>query len=127
MNVSFRPVLVLLGLAMVLVGCTTIPKADWDQRVGVLTYDDAVLELGPPDKSAKLSDDTVVAEWLVRRGGYQVHGYGYGYYGHPYRPYRYPSGFYPGGSDYVTKSPDRNLRLTFDPGGTLKNWKEFYE
>ena len=42
---------------------------NWNSRVGNFTYDQAVIELGPPDKQAKLSDNTVVAEWIKRRSG----------------------------------------------------------
>ena len=42
-------------------GCKTAPKIDWNSRVGNYTYDQAVAELGPPDKSAKLSDGKTVA------------------------------------------------------------------
>jgi hypothetical protein len=50
--------------ALVLAGCVT-QKIDWSARVGNYTYDQAVMELGPPDKSAKLTDGTVVADWLT--------------------------------------------------------------
>ena len=41
--------------ALLLAGCVT-PKIDWAARVGNYTYDQAVMDFGPPDKSAKLSD-----------------------------------------------------------------------
>jgi hypothetical protein len=44
-------------------GCVT-QKIDWSARVGNYTYAQAVMELGPPDKSAKLTDGTVVATGL---------------------------------------------------------------
>ncbi len=50
--------------ALVLAGCVT-QQIDWAAQVGNYTYDQAVLELGPPDKSAKLTDGTVVADWLT--------------------------------------------------------------
>jgi len=64
-------------------GCQTTPKIDWAGRIGNYTHDQAVLDFGPPDRYAKLADNTVVAEWLTRRGRSQVYvnyGYWYGYY-----------------------------------------------
>jgi hypothetical protein len=111
------------GLFVVfLVGCATAPKIDWASRVGNYTYDQAVLELGPPDKSAKLTDGTTVAEWLTARGGsggYSGIDYGYGpYYGR--WPYHYYGPVY---HYYESPSPDYYLRLTFGPDGKLKDWK----
>lgn len=96
---------------VLLAGCAG-PKVDWNSRVGVYTYDQAVTELGPPDKQAKLSEGSTVAEWLTRRGysggsvGF-MYGYGYPYYYHPWYHY------------YDPPSPDYFLRLTFGPDGKL--------
>jgi hypothetical protein len=106
-------------LAMALAGCAT-NKIDWAARVGTYTLDQAKLDLGPPDKEAKLSDGTVVAEWLTRRGYYYSHPIG-GFYG-PYGPWCYGP-FYPGYID--SYSPDYYLRLTFGPDGRLTAWKKF--
>ena len=96
-------------VGFLLVGCATA-KIDWASRVGNYNYDQSVLEFGPPDKSAKLSDGTLVAEWVTSRGhaGYYSPWY--------YDPY-YPFGW------YDTPTPDRALRLTFDPEGRLKAWQ----
>jgi hypothetical protein len=90
---------------------------DWASRIGIYTYDNAVVELGPPDKEAKLQDGTVVAEWLTSRGGrfaYPAHGF----YGDPIW---YAT---PAAPTYVD-APDYFLRLTFDPEGKLQAWKRF--
>src|SRR5258708_32221071 len=50
-------------LALALTGCATY-KIDWSPRVGNYTYDQAVLELGPPGKYSNLKDGTPVAEWV---------------------------------------------------------------
>src|ERR1051326_6443412 len=71
--------LALLGI--VPAGCQTAPKIDWDSRVGTHTYDQAVSDLGPPDKSAKLSDGKTVAEWISRRSDGMTFGLGTGFYG----------------------------------------------
>ena len=112
-------------LAVLLVGCATTPKIDWAARVGNYTYDQTVLELGPPDRWAKLQDGTTVAEWLTDRGVTYVHAnfaYGYPYpywgWGAPLYPY---GAFYPA---FTETSPDYYLRLTFDPEGKLVAWKK---
>ena len=106
-------------------GCVTQPKIDWAPRVGAYTYDQAVIELGPPDKMATLSDESIVAEWLTRRGRYYGSSAGYGaYYGRPYGWYGpYPS--YYAAPNYVDKSPDTFVRLVFDPEGVLASFTEF--
>jgi hypothetical protein len=105
-------------LALLLAGCTT-PRIDWAARIGNYTYDQAILDFGPPDKSAKLTDGTIGAEWLERRG-----------YPYAYTPFGYYSpGYYgPFPPAYVESySPDYFLRLTFDPDSNLKAWKNFYK
>ncbi len=107
-------------------GCAT-PHIDWAARVGVYTYDQAVLEYGPPDKQVRLQNGTLVAEWLIRHGysqtyiPYVPYGSGSPYcYGYPYWPYPYP---YPA---YVTSyAPDYYLRLIFGPNNRLIAWKNF--
>jgi len=101
-----------------LAGCAT-PQIDWAARIGTYTYDQAVLDFGPPDKKARLQDGTIVAEWLVRRGYAQTYiPYGAGppyWYGYPY--------YYPA---YVTSyAPNYYLRLIFGPDNRLKAWKYF--
>ena len=106
-----------LSLCVFLIGCAST-KIDWNSRVGNYTYDQAVTELGPPDKYAKLTDGTAVAEWMTRRG-YSggslefMHGYGYPHHGYLYPPY------------YVAEppSPDYFIRLTFGPEGKLQAYK----
>jgi hypothetical protein len=107
----------LLGLAL-LAGCAT--RIDWKARVGVYTYDDAVKEFGPPDKSATTSDESVVVEWLTSRG--RTH-FAAGSIP-PGRPgYYYPAGIGLGGEYYST--PDTFLRLTFGPDKKLQAAKRF--
>src|SRR6266498_2529957 len=101
-------------LALLLAGCASTAKTDWNSRVGSYTYDQAVAELGPPDKSAKLSDGTTVAEWMTRRG-YSGGSAGI-MYGHPY--YYHPWHYY-----YEPPSPDYFIRLTFGSDGKLQAYK----
>jgi len=111
-----------LSLALVfgLLGCAT-KRIDWSSRVGSYTYDQAISELGPPERSAKFTDGSTVAEWLETRGlrsGFVSGGFAnYGpYYGH--------HGFY-GSPMFITESssPDICIRLTFDAEGKLVIWK----
>jgi hypothetical protein len=106
-----------LILACGFFGCATT-KVDWNSRVGKVTYDEIVVDMGPPDKQAKLQDGTCVAEWLTRRSSHVA------YVGGFYGPgcYYYPP-YYPAYTDYY--SPDYYLRLVFDPEGRLQSWKQF--
>jgi len=107
------------GFVLLIVGCAT-PKIDWNGRVGTYTYDQAVLEMGPPDKEAKLTDGTVIADWLTRIGfqyRYPVGPY-YGCYG----PWYYGP-YYPGYG--VAYAPNHFVRLIFAPNGKLKAWKKY--
>ena len=99
-------------------GCAT-KKIDWTARVGHYTFDQAVLEFGPPDKQAKLQDGTLVAEWLTYRGRHQtfIAPGSYGCCG-PYYSTAYPTVI-------DTSTPDYFLRLIFDPAGGLKDWRRF--
>lgn len=98
----------LLALSF-LAGCTT-RKIDWSNRVGVYNYDQAITDMGPPDRVATLSDNTTVAEWLTHRGYGMSSSWFYG-----------PSYLYP---VYEPPMPDRFIRLIFDPEGKLKEWKK---
>jgi hypothetical protein len=105
-----RLIALFIGIAMFLAACATGPKIDWQSRVGSYTYDQAVLDFGPPDKYAKLGDGTQVAEWLTWRGrgsGYSTYiGRGMVYY-----------------SD--SSAPDYYMRLSFDPSGRLQSYKKY--
>ena len=106
-----------LFAVLLLAGCVT-PRIDWAARVGHYSYDQAVMEFGPPDKMAKLSDGTTVVEWLTQRGQVIVtpepYFYGPGCFYNPVPPMY--------SQTYV---PARFLRLTFAAKGELKAWKEF--
>ncbi len=99
-------------LAVFSTACQTAPKIDWDARVGNYTFDLAVRELGPPDKSASLTDGTRVAEWMVARG------------------WNTPTFHtFPDGRIIrtdVIRGPDRWLRLTFGAEGKLQEWRRVW-
>jgi hypothetical protein len=93
-----------------LAGCASA-RVDWNARVGQYTYDQALLELGVPDRSATLTDGTTIAEWLSGRGAY----YGtYHYFpGSPLHTYDF------------SQFPDRYLRLVFGPDNKLIRAEKF--
>src|SRR5512137_1440577 len=88
----------LICLMAWLTGCAT-SRVDWAARIGHYTYDEAVADLGAPDKQDELADGARVAEWLTNRGyTYIEDGPG------PYGPFyaTYPSTY---------TAPSRFLRL----------------
>ncbi len=108
----------LLVLAYLPVSCSSTPKADWNSRIGNYTYDQAVAEMGPPDKSASLKDGSTVAEWFIKHGSSVSFGVGTGFYGRG-------SGVAVGQS--VGTSPSgQYLRLTFGADGKLTKWERVY-
>ena len=73
--------LAILALATALIaGCKTTKPVDWNSRVGTYTFDQAVTELGPPDKQTTLSDSKLVAQWITRRNGGSSFSVGTGFY-----------------------------------------------
>jgi hypothetical protein len=66
---KFSLLIVFPLVAAFLIGCKSTPPADWNSRVGSYTYDQAVIDIGPPDKQAKLTDGKMVAEWITHRHG----------------------------------------------------------
>jgi len=108
--------LAIMLAALVWAGCVT-QKIDWSARIGNYTYDQAIMELGPPDKSAKLTDGTVVADWLTHHAQTIVAP----------EPYFAPPGCYFGPFTPMrteTYLPAQYLRLTFGADGKLKTWRE---
>jgi hypothetical protein len=112
-----RTIWLLPLLAAALAGCVTTSKIDWKARVGNYTRDQALTELGPPDKAAKLSDGTTIEEWqerpeqiIIAPGPYFAAP---GYYGSLAPAYS------------ETRFPPVYLRLTFAPDGRLTQFKEY--
>ena len=108
--------LALLGFAAA--GCKSSPKIDWDSRVGNYTYDQAVTELGPPDRSTPLTDGKLVADWIKRSNSSVSFGVGTGYWG----------GSSAGGVGVGTTTGygDKLLRLTFGVDHQLLQWWKYY-
>ena len=108
--------LALLGFAAA--GCKSSPKIDWNSRVGTYTYDQAVVELGPPDRSTPLSDGKLVADWIKHSNSSVSFGVGTGYIG---------SSTAGGvGVGTTTGYGDKILRLTFGADHKLLLWWKNY-
>lgn len=109
-------------LLTLLTGCAT-SRIDWDARLGQYSRDDAIRELGPPDRSATLTDGSVVDDWRTSRGTTTATSFG-GYA----RPGPYGRYGWVGPEVVVVDppAPDRFLRLTFDPQGKLAAWQRAY-
>jgi hypothetical protein len=103
-----------LAMAIFFTSCAT--SIDWDSRIGTYTFDQAVMEFGPPHRQTMLSDGRVVAEWItvyLRPGSTTVVGGGI-------------YGFRSGGAATVIHNPptyrQRTLRLTFSTNHVLTAW-----
>ena len=109
----------LLAVALLLAtACKTTPPVDWNSRVGTYTSDQAVKDLGPPDKYAKLTDGTSVVEWVRHSNTGLSFGIGTGVVG---------SHSALGVGQTVNTSPgDKLLRLIFGPDDTLQSWWKNY-
>lgn len=110
---SALKIVLYLALVMLFAGCASV---DWNSRIGSYTYDQAVMEFGPPDRQTKLTDGRLVAEWTTR---YYTPGsttvVGTGYYG------------YRGGATVIHNPPtyyERSLHLTFDTNHVLAAWSK---
>jgi hypothetical protein len=101
--------------ALLFAGCAT-HRVDWNTRVGAYTYDQAVTELGPPDKKAALTDGTFVAEWITHYYGNNSVAVGTGFYGGP------------GSVGFIQSvgpnSYDSKLRLSFGTNNVLTKWSK---
>jgi hypothetical protein len=105
--------------ALVIVGCQSTPPVDWNNRVGAYTYDQAVTDLGPPDKQAKLTDGQTIAEWITQHGH---SGLSIG------------TGFFSGGGGSAvgvgvgqgvgSGYNDKMLKLTFGTNNVLTSWSK---
>lgn len=106
-----------LAACMFLAGCASY-QVNWNARVGTYTMDQAIVDLGPPDKQAKLTDGRMVCEWVSHHytGGSMVAGSGF--CGYPF--YGYPGYYYYYGPSYY----EAKLRLTFGTNNVLASWSK---
>ena len=114
-------ILLVLTIAFI-AGCKTTPPVDWQARVGTYTYDQAVTDLGPPDRQATLTDGQTVAKWVTHRSGGTSFGVGTGF----------SSGGYGSGSAVGVGmgrsigDQDKVLTLTFGTNKVLSAWSKNY-
>jgi hypothetical protein len=110
------PVTLALTVAF-LAGCATRPPIDWDNRIGHYTYDQAMTELGPPDRQSRMSDGKAVFKWYIQPPAGPRFNSGMSYYGN--------NGF---GANQTIGSGFNNemLQLTFDTDGKLTAWSKSY-
>jgi hypothetical protein len=111
---------ILALVSVFLTGCQSTPPVDWSSRVGTYTYDQAVTDLGPPDKQTKLDDGKTVAEWITHRSGGSGLSLG--------------TGFFSGGGGSAvgvgvgqsigSGYPDKVLKLTFGTDHKLVAWSK---
>jgi hypothetical protein len=111
---AFGSLLIVFGLLSA--GCKSTPKVDWNSRIGNYTYDQAVIELGPPDKAMKLADGRTVADWIKHSQGGMSFGIGTGSYG--------SHSSVGVGQSVSTGFPGKVLRLTFDAENKLVGWSK---
>ena len=104
----------LAAAALIGSGCQTAGGSKWDKRIGEATFADAVSELGQPDRSVELSDGSLVAQWLHRKGEDRLtHKILYG-----------------GGPSDIKDGPrmsDKYLNMTFDRERKLTTWRWSYK
>jgi hypothetical protein len=120
LTAKFSLLLVFTLVAAFLIGCKSTPPIDWNSRIGTYTYDQAVTDLGPPDKQAKLDNGETVAEWITRRNGGSSLSIG--------------TGFFSGGGgsgaglgvgqSIGTGPGDKVLKLTFGSDHKLIAWSK---
>lgn len=105
---------VLAAVVLCWSGCRTTGGSNWDKRIGEATFADAVGELGQPERSVELSDGSLVAQWLHRKGEDRLaHKILYG-----------------GGPSDLKDEPrmsDKYLNMTFDQGRKLTAWRWSYK
>lgn len=109
-------------MACLLAGCAAGPRIDWNRRIGNYTYNQAVQEMGVPEKTTKLRDSAMEVEWLV--SSYSpaiIRSGGDTFVGQPDWVAPDMVTAYPGGPD-----AGRWLRLVFAPDGALRSWKHFH-
>jgi len=114
----------LCALGLVLAGCATsrrslVDNADWDARIGSYTRDEAVTELGQPDRVVESNEGSIL-EWILKRSPNISFGFGVGS-----GSYGRHSGVGMGVGSSVSPPPHgQYLRLQFGTDGKLTEWNK---
>lgn len=117
---GFLPAVLAIAIALIS-GCATAPPVDWNSRVGHYTYAQAINDLGPPNREARLSNGAKQLKWFVPAVGTigtpnnMNNGFGVGPNTLGAGPNSSPAGF-----------GVRYLQLTFDSNGVLTDWTKTY-
>jgi hypothetical protein len=104
-------------LGLIGVGCQALQQVDWDGRIGLFSYEQAVAELGRQTEEAKLPGGMRRVEWITNSGssmGRALAGAGY---------QRRSMSVVPLEPTEIHRLRDRFLRLTFDKAGRLIAWE----
>ena len=99
-------------------GCQSTSGTDWSSRVGNYTYDQAVAELGPPEKTEPLGNGGVEAVWVKFTNIGFGYGMGAGTSGN--------SGAIGMGQTVGSGYNSKVLRLVFGPDQKLVSWSKNY-
>ena len=101
---------VLLLAAALIAGCKTTTAVNWNSRIGTCTFDQAVTQLGSPDKQSRLSDGRTAYQWITLHGSNGFSGGG-----------AFASGGYGMGASQPIVQSYKNhvLELTFGADGKL--------
>lgn len=109
----------LLLVGILLAGCASQKMPDLKSQIGIITYDEVLIELGPPNHVATLDNGGRVAQWLQYTSRvYSTPGLAYGGWG-PWGP-----GF---GTPAVSSTPAVYLLLTFGPDSKLQSVRHQYK
>ena len=108
---------ILFAGAAFFTGCKTTSPVDWNSRVGVYTYAQAIADMGPPSKEMKSKDGKTVAQWITLHGSN-------GFVTAP----AVVNGSYgmEEGQPIVQSYKDHVLELTFGTDGKLVSWARNY-
>ncbi len=109
--------MLLAALLVAGTGCASKPRPDWNQRIGNLTFDEAVQELGPPAASMPLEDGTRTADWFLRPGPQISFGLG--------TAASTERGGAAAGQSVALPTKGHYLRLVFGPDGQLQRGEKF--
>jgi hypothetical protein len=119
-TIALRALLLLL-LPLLFLGCASSANQKWNSRVGSYTVQQALKELGRPQKATAYKDGMQVAEWLTQMG---TRSSLRSRFGPAYSSSAFDSSVLPRDPPQI---PDKYLRLLFGPDGKLVAWDRRYD
>lgn len=124
-SVTPRPVTgfgVLLILAALAASCTS-SRTKWEGRVGIYSYQEALLDLGKPLKSEQLSDGTIIVDWMTHDAEQMEVVTPFALRTAPGQPTVDRIEYSRRMTNSMLNSPAQYLRLVFGPNRKLKAWE----